>query len=93
MSNPSDYQPIPLPPVAGNPDFPVIVGPVAPTNPTKGLAWFNTAPGSKGLQIFNGTVWVAVGGIPPATAPDQLLVSGAAPGFAWAPSTIDDGRF
>jgi len=42
----------------------------APTNPVEGQLWFNNSPGVSQLQVWDGSVWTATGGVKKnATAP------------------------
>ena len=36
---------------------------VSPTNPTEGQLWYDTTPGVDQLKLYDGTTWVAAGGL------------------------------
>ena len=63
--------------------FPVYVNAVAPLNPQIGMAWHSVAGG---LQVWNGTAWVSVGGGGSAAVDTQQVVMApnvAGIGAAW----------
>jgi microcystin-dependent protein len=55
---------------------------VEPTNPVKGQLWYNTNSTSKQLNVYDGTQWVAAGGLKKSSGIQPAVVS-SLPGDLW----------
>lgn len=55
---------------------------IEPTNPVKGQLWYNTNSNSKQLNVYDGTQWVAAGGLKKSSG-NQPSTTASLPGDLW----------
>lgn len=79
-------------------DYPVVIAADPPADPWRGMLWMDRDTNI--AYAWDGAAWVPIasegggGGLPPATAPSQLIRSSAVAGFPWELTTaIDAGRY